>query len=663
MARCFSRVVFSIGTLLILQSASAQVPLWIDAPTGYDAAPREADPAIVRRRAIQLDTGNFNSLHEAGSRRSIQLFDSVTRTIAIDRMESTCAGGHSWLGRFEEEPGSFLIMSRHQESVAAHLMLPSKGVFEVRYLTDGMHELVQIDPDLLPGCGCSKEHQIEMKEPEPALPRSGDSGALIDVLVLYTTASRISAGGTASIQSLISNAISQTNFAYGNSLITPRLRLVHMAETTYVDSFDMDLDLNRLTTNGDGHMDEAHTLRDTYGADLVALIINYTTEFCGLAWINGYSSSYAPFGFSVTARQCATGNWTFSHELGHNQGCAHDRDNAGGPGAFSYSYGHRLSGNAYRTIMAYPPGNILPHYSNPNVLHNGIPTGVPIGQPLEAHNAQTINLMASVVGNFRKALPDDLIPPQPNPMTFSVAPAPVTTTSITMSATAGIDDTPPVRYYFEETSGGPGANSSGWQLVSSYVDGGLNPNTRYVYRVKARDSAPTVNEGSFSEEAETATHIQTPGQLGAITLSATSVQILAPGVFTNLNLGLSGILFEADPPGDYTNVNVWNSATSVVVSGLMPGRLYSFRAKARNQYGVETGWSPLTYVETFPLIGDCNDDGVFDLDGDLPCFVDALLGIESFPGAIERSDINFDGFTDALDIPDMIFCLVYAACN
>ena len=39
-------------------------------------------------------------------------------------------------------------------------------------------------------------------------------------------------------------------------------------------------------------------------------------------------------------------------------GCCHDHDNCGG-GAYSYSWGHRFTGNGggtYRTVMAYSPG-------------------------------------------------------------------------------------------------------------------------------------------------------------------------------------------------------------------------------------------------------------------------------------------------------------------
>jgi len=44
----------------------------------------------------------------------------------------------------------------------------------------------------------------------------------------------------------------------------------------------------------------------------------------------------------------------------------------------------------YRTVMAYAPGTRIPYFSNPDVTYQGVPTGVPIGQPNEAHNAMVI---------------------------------------------------------------------------------------------------------------------------------------------------------------------------------------------------------------------------------------------------------------------------------
>ena len=55
-------------------------------------------------------------------------------------------------------------------------------------------------------------------------------------------------------------------------VVNVQLRLVHCEETSYVPTGNLDLDLERLTEKSDGFLDEVHSLRDQYGADIVTLL-------------------------------------------------------------------------------------------------------------------------------------------------------------------------------------------------------------------------------------------------------------------------------------------------------------------------------------------------------------------------------------------------------
>lgn len=271
--------------------------------------------------------------------------------------------------------------------------------------------------------------------------------------------------------------------------------------------------------------------------------------------------------------------------------------------------------------------------------------------------------MFDAIGWDFPASPADVSPPQPEPMTFSSNPAALSTSSITMTATIATDATNPVQYFFEETSGGPGGTTSGWQAPNSYVDAGLNANTLYTYRVKARDGVlPTPNENTFSEPDDAATLIQTPGGIAFFNVTNDSAQVTATGTFTNLNVGMSGIFFDVSPPGAYGNAFTWIQSNTATITGLLAGQSYIVKAKARNQDGIETAFGSSTQIDTIPFIGDCNNDGLLNVEGDIPCFVDALLGFDIPEGAIFRSDLNFDGFTDGLDVQEMVNCFVFG-CN
>jgi hypothetical protein len=93
--------------------------------------------------------------------------------------------------------------------------------------------------------------------------------------------------------------------------------------------------------------------------------------------------------------------------------------------------------------------------------------------------------------------PEDTNAPDPDPMAWDLEPNAVAPTVITMTA-ATATDISGVEYYFEETTGNPGGDDSGWQDSSGYTDSGLDPNTTYTYSVSARDKSPAQNQTGWS---------------------------------------------------------------------------------------------------------------------------------------------------------------------
>lgn len=657
-------------------AARGQVAFLMDAET---AAPRAALTAPeIHQRYVDVDLAALRPLEDR--EEQVVRFDLIgdARPIGdVTEYVRNDADSVSMLGSIRDVPGGNFILTRHRGVVFARVDLGDAGLYEIRATPVGPHEVVQLDATAFKTC--ASDHAAvppnalrrQKAQSAGAAPRSGegvtpraDDGSRQDVLMLYTATARAAAGSVDAIESANITAINLTNSSYGNSLINPRLRIVHQQEVAYTESGSAGTDLGRLQNPTDGFMDEAHSLRNTHGADLVALIVN-SFDACGIAYLLAdFHPGYESLAFSVTARGCAVANLTLAHEIGHNQGCCHAVGDGGGcndGGLYSYSVGWRFntSGGLKRTIMAYDPGTRINHFSNPDVTFLGVPTGVPVGQPNEAHNVQTINNTAVLVAQYRLGLPDDFDPPDPNPLTWANLPAAQTTASIGMTTTVAVDaEHPPVQYSFEELTGNPGASNSGWIPVNSYVDNGLAANTIYGYRARARDSENIPNSGGYTIDAFVATHIQTPGFIATTELTTNSVRLTAAGTYTNLNLGMSAIYFEVQEPGDFGGLDVWQQSQVCDVTGLLPGRTYHFRAKARNQDGVETPWSSIVEVTTFTIFGDCNDDGFFTMEEDVECFVNALLGIDEPVGAIERCDFNFDGETNALDMPDFIYCLI-----
>ena len=241
----------------------------------------------------------------------------------------------------------------------------------------------------------------------------------IDVAVIYTPAAREAAGGAAEITAEIDLMIAETNQAYATSGVHQRLALVGRSEVRYTETSGF-VDIGRLRDPDDGHVDEAHALRDRTGADLVHLIVGdpslSTYGVCGIAALPG--------AIGITHRLC--GGIVFAHELGHNMGLRHDRFrvqiNEGGVSSHP-AYGYVNQGmfeadapysSRWRTIMSYAANcglaagrcTWVPRFSNPHLRYNGDPLGIPFGEgsgvtgPADA--AASLDATGSAVAAWRE---------------------------------------------------------------------------------------------------------------------------------------------------------------------------------------------------------------------------------------------------------------------
>ncbi|MCH7885211.1 MAG: hypothetical protein IIC01_08165 [Planctomycetes bacterium] len=80
--------------------------------------------------------------------------------------------------------------------------------------------------------------------------------------------------------------------------------------------------------------------------------------------------------------------WGFTHELGHNIGCRHQflQDSSLSPFAYCHAYS-RSSSPFFQTVVGFSPNeNTILRFSNPDLLHSG----VPMGDPATANNALCI---------------------------------------------------------------------------------------------------------------------------------------------------------------------------------------------------------------------------------------------------------------------------------
>ncbi len=381
-----------IAMLLVLGTAinlSAQEPLFqYIAEPQFNAEQQKFVKPVEAKRASSpvwyFKVSNFE--HFKKPQITLNLPDRRSVRV-VDIYEEPMAGNRSVLvGNLEGMSGSVILApSAAQGLLTGTVFLPDK-TYAIHSLTGGLFSISEFheddeqaecttkDDDHVPFLrkgristpidnnldGFQEEEMPVAAGFERAAAATGE--CQIRVLVAYTSTV---ADVVADPLGLIFNAIAQTNQAYANSGIGHRIELARVYETTFNDAGLGNADVRAAwTTNGDGQMDEVHTERNRWRADMCALIMNVGT---GMAWIDtDYDRSFSVTNWSLI------NNRTFQHELGHNFLCRHDPNNDSNSSPF-HGYGH--PGGIFRTIMAYPsacgeaPCTRVNEFSGPNNLY------------------------------------------------------------------------------------------------------------------------------------------------------------------------------------------------------------------------------------------------------------------------------------------------------
>jgi hypothetical protein len=153
-----------------------------------------------------------------------------------------------------------------------------------------------------------------------------DDGSIIDIMFVWTLGAECKVSSLdfdctvtpqteTNMRGKIDVTIAGINQVYANSGILTQLRLVHAYRHP---SYKWDTQnncgdaLGHLTETSDGQLDDVHSYRSKYRADMVQMI-SAPCGYCGVAWVGAYKS----YAFSVVTSNCLD-VFVSAHELGHN---------------------------------------------------------------------------------------------------------------------------------------------------------------------------------------------------------------------------------------------------------------------------------------------------------------------------------------------------------
>ena len=358
--------------------------------------------------------------------------------LQYERHEEQPDGNWTWVGTTAD--GGNAVLTFGQKAVFGTIARGNQ-LYRVRTDRSGAW-VVETDPSLVSGNGQPSSGTDMLIPPEgrelvaaasrqmeaqASLTKAG-GGAVIDLLLGYSSSIAAELGSHAAAVTLMSNLTAAANAAYTSSGVTMRLRLVHAMPVDYADATSNAEALRQLTGYNDqtrqpitpnAAFNTLRASRDQYGADLVAFVRRYRApeqDGCGIAWLLGQNNSAISaadeaFGYAVVSdgtdfneQDGSTyfcSNLSLAHELGHLMGQAHNQANATAPGAHPYSYGYRESTPfGFYTVMAYPVDGQsqieAPVFASPLVQYAGRPAGTAV-----ADNVRSMIQTMPIVAAFR----------------------------------------------------------------------------------------------------------------------------------------------------------------------------------------------------------------------------------------------------------------------
>ncbi len=347
-------------------------------------------PGTVAERAVSLDPG---ALH--ASRMSLPLLDGQTYELVRTGLEQRSAGDFAWRGQVldpsgAEEPFGSVTLTMKNGAVLGRVSVPGAS-YQIAPAAGGGYRLVEVDDTQLDPCavhsfGGGFAHEVsEMAtavqvplRPEFAKPPKVPPTTNLRLLILYTDRGAQQIGGLSELERWIRSDVDLGNASFTNSRIPVQVELVGMVRLNYMETGDPYTDLTFLRMSND-----VDHLRREHGVTHVILIVGQMDFACGIGDLmrkDKYLDNSRPFQGSAVIRASCLGGFTLIHEIGHTLAAEHDPA-SGSPvqiALFPHAYGHIVEDN-FRTVMAYPNCfncPTAPHFSNPAVRFDGVPTGI-----------------------------------------------------------------------------------------------------------------------------------------------------------------------------------------------------------------------------------------------------------------------------------------------
>ncbi|MFH0730509.1 MAG: DUF4214 domain-containing protein [Pseudomonadota bacterium] len=429
-------------------------------------------------------------------------------------------------------------------------------------------------------------------------------GETIDIMIVFDSTAKTWVKSNGGMNTFAADAVARMNEAVTNSDIDLTFRLVHAAVVSYTHSGDLGTDLDKLQA-GTGSFSVVHQWRDTYGADLVALMVDTGSEYgtVGMGYVLSTPSGDQTSAFTANAIQSVDISHTLTHEVGHNLGCDHSKYQKSSPGPNTalntYSAGWYFRGTnsiPYHSIMAYDDDGYndisyteAPLFSTPLLDYQGTVAG----DAKDGDNARTIRETKAVVASYRSSITPITIVVEGPTVSGNISPAgdadwyrfTVTDTgSYTIETSAGTL-TDPFMYLYGPDNQETFIESDDGEGRAARIVRGLSAGIYYVKIIGSNN----IKTGTYAIFVKN-TVVAAPLSLTVpshdddgsytVTWDASSTDSVTYVLEEATNSGFTGGLRQASI----------GSSTSAFITGRSSGEIFYYRVKATRSGYTDSDW-------------------------------------------------------------------------
>ena len=567
------------------------------------------NPAEVRTR--QVETGPAaaaaNATPEVGAEVVYAFFPDVAYTVTVSRVEQIAPGTTAIQSVANDGRDITCLSIQSPDGLRLTVRdLGRRRLYQCVSLSGGKWEYREYDlskelprtphPPIKPP---EEEDKTEATAPfDPA--GVGVSGAeplatsYLDIMFVFDTTAQTWAAANGGIAAFAADAVARMNIAMQTTGIDCTFRLAATVNKSYTyDGGGLATPLYAIRNN-EGVFSDVETLRTTYGADLVTLMVDTGSAYgnTGIGFVLSSSSGHASYAYTTCSIRAVNQGHTHTHEIGHNLGCGHATNQASSPGPalFSYSSGYYFtaSGNDYHTIMAYNSDGYGGFYDECDYFSTPLKTfgtsGVVVGNSSTADNARTIRETMSVVSAYRDSVLDPSPPAAPTGVNATDGSS---TANVGVSWSASSGATSYSVWRGTSSSSGSAASIASGLTSTSHNDTSATPGALYYYWVKASNSAGT---SGFSSSNTGYRGLSVPGGVSATDGTSTTQVTVNWGAVTGASY--YRVYRATTSGGTKTALGSWQTGLSYADTSASAGTTYYYFVVAAVD---ASGTRPSTY--------------------------------------------------------------------